>query len=134
MKWLCCNTITKEIIEKVETDLSIIFPEDFIRIIEKCDRGYPIPNKIEIDGQEEILNNLVSFLEDEESYILRIMRETEFFPSSKLIPVAEDPFGNYYCYLLKDKAFKIVFWNHEDITKLKFVCNSFEELLSMLHE
>ena len=63
-KWNCeNNVVTDDIINDVEAELKIKFPRDFVAIIKQYDGGYPIPNKITIEGQEEILNNLVSFLE-----------------------------------------------------------------------
>ena len=48
MKWNCDNNvITDDIIEKIETELEIQFPKDFICSIKKYDGGYPIPNKME---------------------------------------------------------------------------------------
>lgn len=72
------------------------------------------------------MNNLVSFLEEDTSFILDIINDTENFTGSNLVPIAEDPFG--------ENTRKIVFWNHEEGTINKHVCNNFEELMAMLHE
>ena len=85
-------------------------------------------------GQEEILNNLVSFLEEDTSFILDIINDTENFTGSNLVPIAEDPFGNLFCYSFGENTCEIVFWNHEEGTINKHVCNNFEELMEMLHE
>ena len=56
MKWNCeNNVVTDDIINDVEEELKIKFPRDFIK---QYDGGYPIPNKITIEGQQEILNKL----------------------------------------------------------------------------
>ena len=134
MKWINNNIITDESIEKIENQLGIKFPTDFVSKIKEVDGGYPIPNKITIDNQIEVLNNMVSFLEDNPSFILDIIQETETFPSLNLIPIAEDPFGNLYCYYFGNGKCEIVFWDHEDINIKKNICNSFDELIAMLHE
>lgn len=135
MKWNCDNNVvTDAIIEKVETELKIEFPKDFIEGIKQYDGGYPIPNKITIEGQEEILNNLVSFVEADTSFILDIISDTENFCDSNLVPIAEDPFGNLFCYSFGENTCEIVFWNHEDSSVKKHVCSSFAELIAMLHE
>lgn len=135
MKWNCENNIvTDEIIKKVETELKIKFPKDFVVNIKQYDGGYPIPNKITVNGQEEVLNNLVSFKEEDTSFILDIIGDTENFSGSNLVPIAEDPFGNLFCYSFEENTCEIVFWNHEENSAKKHVCNNFEELIAMLHE
>ncbi len=52
----------------------------------------------------------------------------------KLIPIAEDPFGNLLCYDFIDGREDIVFWNHEKYNDTMKVCNSFSEFLKRLHE
>lgn len=133
MKWNCDNNITDDSIEKVETRLGIRFPKDFTDNIKKYDGGYPIPNKIMVNGKEEILNNLVSFKEDDDSFILDIINEIDNFADFNLVPIAEDPFGNLYCYSFNENSNEIVFWDHEDGINVNHVCNSFDELLAMLY-
>ena len=135
MKWNCDNNVvTDDIISVVETELKVKFPKDFINNIKQYDGGYPIPNKITIEGQEEVLNNLVSFLEEDTSFILDIISDTENFSDSNLVPIAEDPFGNLFCYSFGENTCEIVFWGHEERFVIKHVCNNFEELITMLHE
>ncbi len=117
----------------VEAELKIEFPKDFVANIKKYDGGYPKPNKITVEGQEEVLNNLVSFLEEDTSFILDIISDIENFRDSNLVPIAEDPFGNLFCYSFRESAYEIVFWSHEE-SSVKHVCNNFEELITMLHE
>ncbi|MBS6396462.1 MAG: SMI1/KNR4 family protein [Clostridiales bacterium] len=128
------NIITEDIVDHVESILKVDFPEDFLCIIKKYDGGYPTPNKITINGNIEVVNNLVSFLEDDESFILDIFEETEYLKSTHLIPIAEDPFGNLFCYDFQDEEKRIVFWNHEDTDVSQFVCATFTEFVGMLHE
>ena len=135
MKWNCDNNVvTDDIIKAVETKLKITFPKDFIANIKQYDGGYPIPNKITVEGQEEVLNNLVSSLEEDASFILDIISDTENFSDSNLVPIAEDPFGNLFCYSFEENTCEIVFWSHEERVANKHVCNFFEELITMLHE
>ena len=134
MKWICDNNIVSdENIKVVETELKIKFPQDFVTNIKKYDGGYSKPNKITVEGQEEVLNNLVSFLEEDTSFILDIISDIENFRDSNLVPIAEDPFGNLFCYSFRENAYEIVFWSHEE-SYVKYVCNNFEELIAMLHE
>lgn len=128
------NIITDSIIKKVENVLKVNFPKDFISIIKKYDGGYPNPNKITVDGNAEVVNNLISFMEDDASFILDIIEETEYLKNTKLIPIAEDPFGNLFCFDFHIEIKEIVFWNHEKVNGKKFICNNFTEFLEMIHD
>ena len=135
MNWNYENhIITDDMVKNVKCVLKVNLPEDFLSIIKKYDGGYPSPNKITINGNDEIVNNLVSFSEYDVSFILDIFEETEYLKNTKLIPIAEDPFGNLFCYDFNDGRSKIVFWNHEKINDKKFVCNNFAEFIQMLHD
>ncbi len=101
---------------------------------EKYDGGYPSPNKITIDDSIEVVNNLVSFVEDDLSYIIDIFYETEYLKEINLIPIAEDPFGNLYCYDFDCGKNEIVFWDHENPDEKRFVCDSFTKFIQMLHD
>ncbi len=135
MKWIHDeHKITDEMIEKVSRMLNVDFPVDFLSVIKKYDAGYPCPDSVTVDGNDESVNNLVSFMEGDSSFILDIIEETENFKESNLIPIAEDSFGNLFCYDFSEENSKIVFWDHEINNSKKFVCNSFTELLQMLHD
>lgn len=112
------------------------FPDDFIAIIKKYDGSYPEPNGIIVNGNAEAVNNLVSFLEDDTSYIVSIFNDTEGLKEANLIPIAEDPFGNLFCYDFNDGKSDIVFWEHEDEDESEktFICSNFTEFINMLQE
>ncbi len=135
MEWICDNnTITDEMIQEVMAELNVQLPEDFLTYIRKYDGGYPKLNRIKVAGCNEVVNNLVSFCKEDYSYILKIYKETEYFNTLNLIPIAEDPFGNLFCYDFNDGKGEIVFWNHERFMEKKFVCNSFAEFIDKLHK
>ena len=134
MNWNCeGHIITDDIINYVKNILKVDFPDDFLSSIKKYDGCYPNPNVITINGSYEVVNNLVSFCKDDESFIVNIFKETEYLQDLKLIPIAEDPFGNLFCYDFMDDKSKIVFWEHENFNTKKFICDSFNELIQMLH-
>lgn len=135
MNWICeHNIITDDTIKQIQDFLGISFPKDFISIIKKYDGGYPEPNKITFNGSTEIVNNLISFLKSDESFILDILEETEFLKETKLIPIAEDPFGNLFCFDFNNGKDEIVFWNGEKHKDKIFICNSITEFIQMLHD
>ena len=80
MKWICDkHIIDDEIVNKIEMQIGFRFPKDFIEMVMLYDGGYPLLNRIIIDGNEEVFNNLISFDEDDESYILDIISDIEDF-------------------------------------------------------
>lgn len=135
MEWNCYenNIITEDMIKEIEEYFNISFPQDFLDVIKNYDCGHPHPNAINIDGYEEILSNIVSFCENHTSYIINIFEDIEDFRDKRLIPIAEDPFGNIFCYRMENNGIDIVFWDHEN-NEEKYVCNKFSELLALLYD
>ncbi|WP_343337952.1 hypothetical protein TPELB_33380 [Terrisporobacter petrolearius] len=134
MKWDCENNIvTEDMVKEIEGYFNISFPQDFLDIIKNYDGGYPYPNTINIDGYEEILNNIVSFYKNDSSYIINVYEDIQDFRDKRLIPIAEDPFGNIFCYRMKNNEFDIIFWNHEN-NEEKYICNKFSDLLDLLYD
>ena len=133
MEWNCEKKyISDETIANIESQLGISFPNDFIETIKRYDGGYPLKKNISIGGKGEILNNLVSFDDEDESFILDIVNDTEFLAGSGLVPIAEDPFGNLFCYEFENSQSKIVFWDHEENGDRTYICDTFAQLLLML--
>ncbi len=141
IKWICENdALSNEFIGYTEEKLGIKFPLDFIRIAMQNDGGYPSPNRYTLNETQEIFNNLLSFDEDDISNIIQTYKDVEDRLLENVIPFAEDPFGNLICFdYRKNDVPSIVFWDHEiafsDKAKaIAFICDSFSDLLDMLHE
>ena len=141
LRWICENDeIELEAISKVEDTLGIKFPKDYIEIIIKNDGAYPKPNRFEANGSEEVFNNLLSFDEEDCSNIIDTYNDVKDRLIEKIIPFAEDPFGNLICFDYRDNNQPtIIFWEHEKALNNKdlavsYLCGSFSELLSMLYE
>ena len=135
MEWICDNhAVTNEMIKLVEAQLNVEFPNDFRDNIKKYDGGYPMSSVVIVAGREEAINNLVSFVKGHTSYILDIINDIEGFRDTGLIPIAEDPFGNLFCYSFKKETPEVVFWNHEDTNSYEYVCKNFAELISLLRD
>lgn len=143
LKWICENNIVESTtISKAEDILSVKFPKEYVQIIMKNDGGYPNPNRFDLDGSEEIFNNLLSFDEEDISNILDVYNDVKDRLIEKVIPFAEDPFGNLICFDYRNnnnEQPKVVFWKHEKAfndkeNAITFICNTFTEFLNMLHE
>lgn len=147
MRWIYeTKTITQNMIKKVEDFFNVKFPNDFLDVIKIYNGGYPCPseNKIDeyadiiigitINGKIEVINNLVSFCEEDENYIIAIFKDTENLYNKNVIPIAEDPFGNLFCYEIKDNnSFSIIFLDNE-LNEKTYICDTFSEFINTWKE
>lgn len=141
LRWICENdSVEITTISKVEAIFGVKFPKDYIEIIRKNDGGYPKPNRYNLNSNEEVFNNLLSFDEEDSSNMIDTYNDVKDRLIAKIIPFAEDPFGNLICFDYRNNEQPIiVFWDHEKAfndkeSALSYLCNSFTELLLMLHE
>ncbi|WP_250675813.1 SMI1/KNR4 family protein [Paraclostridium ghonii] len=141
LRWICENDNVKmETILKVENMFDVKFPKDYIEIVMKNDGGYPNPNRFDLNGNEEVFNNLLSFDKEDCSNIIDNYNDVKNRLIEKIIPFAEDPFGNLICFDYRNNEHPvIVFWEHEKAFNdkelaISYLCNSFTELLLILHE
>ncbi|WP_297425756.1 SMI1/KNR4 family protein [Clostridium sp.] len=141
LRWICENdNVEMETISKVEKKLYVKFPKDYIEMVMKNDGGYPKPNRFNLNGNEEVFNNLLSFDEEDCSNIINTYNDVSDRLVEKIIPFGEDPFGNLICFDYRNNDQPIVvFWEHERAfndkeSAITYVCDSFNELLLMLHD
>lgn len=139
--WICENeSVETTSISKVEDIFGIEFPRDYVECIIKNNGGYPKPNRFNLNGNEEVFNNFLSFDEEDSSNIINAYNDVKDRLIEKVIPFAEDPFGNLLCFDYRNSEQPIiVFWEHEKAfnnkeNAISFICNTFSELLNMLHE
>jgi len=139
--WISENDIVNEsIIENTESILGIKFPNDYIEVIIKNNGGYPRPNSFNLNGNEEVFNYLLSFDEEDCSNIINTYNDTKDRLIEKIIPFAEDPFGNMICFDYRNNNQPVVvFWEHETAFNdkeeaIKYICGTFSDLMSILHE
>lgn len=141
IKWICDNgKLDMNDIYKVENIFGIKFPKDYVKCILYNNGGYPTHDRFILNGNEEILNNLVSLDEKDSNNILDIFNDIKEHLIKNLIPFAEDPFGNLLCFDYRNNSQpSIVFWEHEKAFNDKemaitYLCISFTELISILYE
>ena len=121
-------------IRKLEEIIGIILPDDYVKCVMNNNAGYPTLEKFEtVNGMERIFNNLLSFDEKKNVNIFNTYNSIFALTGNKmLLPIAEDPFGNYICIDFSNSEMKVVFWEHETNT-LEAVSATFSELLSKLN-
>ncbi|WP_373231865.1 SMI1/KNR4 family protein [Cohnella sp.] len=133
--------VGREVISLVEKKLDIEFPSDYVDVALKYHGGSPSLEIFQISGHgKAVFGYLLSYDPDSSNYILEVYNDIiDRLPDKKVIPFANDPFGNFICFDYRKDADNpsIVFWEHEiafdssDLSLL-YVASSFSELLEML--
>ena len=97
---------------KVEERLGIKFPVDFIECIEKFNGGHPEKYSFDTETSKgRVFNYLLSFNLNDEKNILRTYEIIKDVVGEKIIPIADDSFGNYIClnFSEHEKEYRVVF-------------------------
>lgn len=131
----------KEVME-VEKKLDVTFPDDYKFCVKENQGGLPSPNAIDIPGWgETFFEYLLGYREDSEVYIIRAYNMIKDRLVDGIVPFAEEPAGNYFCFNFRENedSPKIVYWDHEIAFNnpekaIFYVCNTFTDLLNNLHE
>lgn len=156
MKWLFKKDLKDEgSIQKVENQLKIKFPSDYINIVRKYNASTPSPNTIDTWRQKgKAFGELLNFNLDDRENMISLYEAIQNKIPEKVYPITMDPGGNFMCYdFRKDENNPIIVrWDHEqkfivdnekiiiedheresDDYHVDFVANSFTELLAKLY-
>jgi cell wall assembly regulator SMI1 len=133
--------LTEKEIDRVEIALGIRFPTDYKEIIQKYNGAIVRPSIIEFGSEEEMFKYLLNLLPSDSFDLLRITKRfhKEGRLPEKVIPIASDPGGNYFCYdfRISESHPPIVFYDHEfewDNDNLTYVRPNLTELLNDLRD
>jgi SMI1-KNR4 cell-wall len=130
--WKYIVNISRAQIEAALIQLGVRLPDDFIEQVAKYNAGAPNPSCFTLEtGEERVMSYLLSFDLQSKHNIAAVAKAMKS-ELSGLIPIADDPFGNYICYDVSDRINpRLVFWDHE-LNKVSFIARSFTELLALL--
>lgn len=125
------NEIELAIVEELEQELDIKFPEKYKKLIIHNNGASVLPFDFMVGDLVESINNF--FPVDEKYYFI-----DDNLPE-RVIPFARDAGGNKICFdYRKKEVIEIVFWDHgspkNDGLNIKFVACSFDDFMSMLFE
>ena len=142
IEWLFVKgKLTDEQIKKVENELGIIFPADYIKCVKENNGGRPRPGSFDLEGRAGIsLKALLPLDLDLKGNLLEVRSWILDRLPPDVIPVLSDNFGNYVCLDYRPGKYSpvIVFWDHElaytGIDKgIKPICDNFEEFLGLIY-
>lgn len=142
VKWILAKSqLSREDVSKAEEALCISFPADYVDCVLLKNGGQPVPDTFDFGGkQEAVFNSLIDLNIRENRNVLEVHNRLKERLPDNVIPFADDPFGNYLCFDYRAGSEpSIVFWDHEESrgsgsSEVRFVSNSFSELLDMLYE
>ncbi|MCL1672313.1 SMI1/KNR4 family protein [Elizabethkingia ursingii] len=156
MKWLYTKNL-KDVnsIQRVESQLGVKFPLDYINIVKEHNSSTPSPNTIDTSRQRgKAFGELLDFNLDAEQNIISLYDEIKNKIPKKVYPITMDPGGNFLCYDFRQGENNpiVVRWDHEqkfiiedkeiiiedreresEYYHLDFVANSFTEVLTELY-
>lgn len=121
-------------INKLEEIVGIVLPDDYVECVMENNSGYPSFEQFEtVEGIRHIFNNLLSFDEKKKVNVYNTYASVYALTGNpKLLPIAEDPFGNYICFDFSGSEKRVVFWEHET-KKIETICLTFTEFLENLN-
>ena len=136
------DEITREVVEKVENELNISFPEFYAKCILKNHGAQPEENMFDFEEREgAVFGSLLHFNLNEKNNILEVYDDVKDRLPDLVYPFAEDPAGNLICFDYRENEEPdVVFWDHEQAqlededAAISYICDSFEELLDQLYD
>ena len=123
---------SNELIDKVESNYAIKFPDTLKQCIIQNNGGRPATNSFDtIATKERVVKTRLSFNPSDKENIYVALEFLKNEQVNNLIPLANDPFGNYICLDREDK--KIYFLNHNTL-EIEFIAKDYEAFLNMLYD
>lgn len=156
MKWLFKKDLKDpNSIQKVEDQLKVKFPLDYIHIVREYNASTPSLNTIDTFRQKgKAFGELLDFNLEAEENIISLYEMIKNRIPEKVYPITMDPGGNFMCYDFREDENNpiVVRWDHEqkfaiengeiiigdhenesDYYHLDFVANSFTDVLTKLY-
>lgn len=119
----------KNIFAEIEEERNISFPDELKKFIIEANAATPTKFNFMVGNVEKVLGAILSFNRNEVDTD-SVFNAFSVITDSNLLPFGIDPFGNYICYVLKDKS--IVFWDHET-SSITAVNNNLSAFLKSLY-
>lgn len=119
----------KNVFNNISSEFANAFPEDLKQFIIEHNASSPSNNCVDINGKERVYDETLSF-NPEETEASTFSSAYEAVDNPAYIPFAKDPFGNYFCYAIKNG--NIAFYFHEE-QEMDETDMSLEEFINSLH-
>ena len=130
LKLMYAEDINEKEVENVLKKIGATLPEVFLLFIKDANGAYVSPDRVMVNGHEEMINNFVSLNPDSEAFILDYK---ESIGGENIIPFARDAEDNFFAFCFKENDYSIVFWNQE-LKNCELICKSFEDFLKSIYQ
>lgn len=130
------DNVSKERLEFVEDQLGFKFPDEYITIVKSNNGGRPNLNTFVKGNNEFIIKSLLR-LDAAQANIIDVKNDLKGRLPARIVPFADDNFGNYFCFDYRDSNEDpdIVFYEHEETdvgAAIKYLSDSFHKFINSL--
>ncbi|GAB4203260.1 MAG: SMI1/KNR4 family protein [Roseiflexaceae bacterium] len=135
--------IEEEIVQNVEKELGVKFPDEFIECVKKYHGGYPTINRFDYldDAGRKTTSGLSELLSFDLQYEWNILRENKEPPEEMpkgLVIFGTDGGGGYICFDYRERTNNppVVFWSHDTPSAETVIplAHDFATFLAMLYQ
>ena len=125
-------------IRHLEEYTGVGLPADYKDFIRDYNGARPKPCVVTLPNDKNVVLNRLLRVEadavDSIKDFIDAFRNYNRNGNTNLLPFANDPFGNLFCFEYASREFKgVVFWDHEKNFTVK-ICATFTELIDSLHD
>ncbi|WP_059041433.1 SMI1/KNR4 family protein [Paenibacillus rubinfantis] len=92
------NPADIDVIRTVEKNFGILFPDDFLEVVQKYQGGQPSSKILEVNDRKVVFGYLLTFLAFDELDILDKYNSERYTLPPKHFPFAVDEEGNMFCF------------------------------------
>lgn len=128
--------VTETILLDLEKHLKVSLPRAYRQLVKEVNGGRPSRKVVALsDGRELVVKSFLNMDPAAKGGVLDVKGWLKDILPDNVVPFANDPFGNYFCFkykrLTRKAELKVYYWNHEN-RELSFVADSFEGFLGKL--
>lgn len=125
--------VDKQLIVKFENDHNVIFPPDYVNLLCVSNGASPDKAIFSIGDDEFAVNYFLSWSSESDVSIISAYDHLAKEHSAKIIPFANDAFGNLICFNFEKGKENptIEFWYHEQ-DQFFFLANDFTTFMNSL--
>ena len=139
------KTIFRKDIGRLEKDLSINFPDEYVEFILKHNGGCIFPDGVKVNGEHFDFVSHLYAIRNEMAYddLLTKINEYSGMILEHYLPFGESPGGDVFCFSLLQNEFGSVYhWDHEQANydgdpweyNMTLLASSFNEFIESLYE
>jgi cell wall assembly regulator SMI1 len=121
LNWQKCGPpLSEEAVHTIEERLGVSFPPDYRACVKQCDGGWPKPRYFDypdpsLGPVESCIGRFLSLDENREGNILAVVGWLSEQLPPGVVPIANDPGGDYVCFDYRSGATPtVVYWMHEE--------------------